>query len=369
MTRGGRPIRIAYLAHGVEGMQSGVRTKILSQASTWAELRPDVEVGIFVRCESGAEGDWQGEPHVVTVRSSRSGIVGRFIQREVLSIDVARWRPDLVHLRQSTVSPTVAYLTAAIPTVIELNTLDLAELRVRSWLRYHFARATRGLVLGRARGLVVVADEIATHPSVRRFGRPTIVVPNGVDLTCYASLPHTGNATPRIAFLGAPRLSFHGIDKIERLARHFPTWTFDLIGPAADELTFTSPNVHAHGLLDPVDYVPILARADVAMGPLAMHRKEMAEGSPLKVAEYLAYGIPAIIGYADTRFPAGAPFLLQIPNTEDNVEASLDRINEFVLGWIGRRVDREAIASIDNRLVERRRLDFMLQFLEPVPNA
>lgn len=360
--RSQRRVRIAYLAHGVEGKQSGVRTKILSQASTWAELNPNVEVGIFVRCESGSERDWRGEPHVVKVRSSRAGIAGRFIQRELLSLDLARWKPDLIYLRQSTVSPTVVVLAAAVPMVVELNTLDLAELRVRSRLRYYYARATRGLVLRRARGLVVVATEIARHPSVSVLGRPTIVVPNAVDLTCYPSLAPTGNVTPRIAFLGAPHLSFHGLDKIERLARHFPAWRFDIIGPANDELTFRNPNVHAHGLLDPVDYLPILALADVAIGPLAMYRKEMAEASPLKVAEYLAYGIPTIIGYADTRFPSGAPFLHQIPNTENNVESSLEGINEFVLRWMGRRVDREAIASIDTRLIERSRLAFMQRF-------
>jgi glycosyltransferase involved in cell wall biosynthesis len=362
-TRSPKPTRIAYLAHGVEGKRSGVRTKILAQAATWAELDPDVEVGIFVRCEAGSEADWRSEPHVVKVRSSRAGIVGRLIQRELLSIDLARWKPDLIYLRQSTVSPTVVGLAATVPMVVELNTLDLAELRVRSRPRYFFAKATRGLLLRRARGLVVVAGEIARHPSVSGFGRPTIVVPNSLDLACYPSLDPTGNSVPRIVFVGAPNLSFHGLDKIERLARHFPAWTFDIIGPGNDELNLEHPNLRAHGLLDPADYLPILARADIAIGPLAMYRKEMAEASPLKVAEYLAYGIPVVIGYADTRFPSGAPFLLQIPNTEDNIERSLERINEFVLAWMGRRVDRQAIASIDSRLIERRRLDFMLQYL------
>lgn len=363
MTRGDRRLRIAYLAHGIEGRQSGVHTKILAQSSTWSALEPDVEVGIFIRCEAGSEPDWRGQPHVRQVRSSSAGIAGRFIQRELLSLDLARWRPDVIYFRQSTVSPTVVVLAAAIPMVVELNTLDLAELRTRSRLRYYFAKPTRGLVLGRARGIVTVANEIASHPSVSGFGRPTIVVPNAIDLDTYPSLPPTGNVTPRIAFLGAPGLDFHGLDKIEGLARHFPTWRFDVIGPAEHELREHLPNLHAHGLLDRADYLPILEQTDVAIGPLAMYRKEMSEASPLKVAEYLAYGIPTIIGHSETRFPSGAPFLLQIPNTEDNVETSLERIEAFVHGWMGRRVDRDAIGSIDTRMLERRRLDFIMQSL------
>lgn len=359
----GRRVRIAYLAHGVHGRHDGVRAKILAQAAMWAKLDPAVEVGLFVRCEAGADPDWRGEPHVVSVRSSRAGVAGRLIQRELLSVEVARWRPDVIYLRYSTVSPSVAMLVGRIPTVIELNTLDLSELRTRSRLRYRWARATRSLLLRASRGLVYVAGEIAEDPSVRRLDVPRVVIPNSIDLERHDPLPPAHNAEPRLVFLGAPHTPWHGVDKIVRMAGHFPTWRFDVIGPGPDEVVDHPPNVHVHGLLDAADYLPILARADVAIGALALHRLDLSEASPLKVAEYLAYGLPAITAYTDTRFPDGAPFLLQLPNTEDNVESCLESISAFVLEWMGRRVDRAAVASIDARVIERRRLDFMLRSL------
>ena len=355
------PMRIAYLAHGVDGAGSGVRSKILSQAATWSALAGDVCIGIFVRCESGAEADWVGQPHVVKVRSSAAGVSGRLLQRELLSYEVAKWRPDLVYMRQSTVSPSTVGLALTIPTIVELNTLDLAELRMRSWPRYLYAIATRGLVLRAARGIVVVADEIGRHRTVRGLGRPTVTIPNSIDLASTDPLPvpTPTNAVPRLAFLGAPRLPWHGLDKIGRLAIRFPSWNFDIIGPGPEELAHAPPNMQFHGLLASDAYLPILARADVAIGPLALHRKQMQGASPLKVAEYVAYGIPAIIGYTDERFPTDAPFLLRIPNVEDNVEASFDAIEAFVNGWRGRRIDRDSISGIDAREVEQRRLDFM----------
>ena len=352
-------MRIAYLVHGVDGTGSGVRSKILSQAATWAALSGNIDVGIFVRCEAGAEAHWVGHPHVVKVRSSTAGIPGRLVQRELLSLEVARWRPDLVYMRQSTVSPSTVGLALAIPTIVELNTLDLAELRMRSWARYWYAVATRRLVLRAARGIVVVADEIGRHESVRRLGRPTVTVPNGIDLQSYDPLPAPANAEPRLVFLGAPRLPWHGLDKIQQMAVRFPSWTFDIIGPGPDELHGPPPNVHLHGLLASDEYLPILAGADVAIGSLALHRKRMEEASPLKVAEYLAYGIPTIIGYSDGRFPDDAPFLLRLPNVENNVAASFDAIEAFVHRWRGRRVDRASISGIDSRRVEQRRLEFM----------
>lgn len=354
-------MRIAYLAHGVKGRHDGVRTKILAQAAMWAELDPRVEVGLFVRCEAGVEGDWRGQPHVVKVRSSRAGMAGRLLQRELLSFEVGRWRPDVIYLRYSTVSPSVVVLARAIPTVVELNTLDLSELRMRSQLRYRWARATRNLLLRAARGLVVVAGEIAEDATVRHLDVRKVVVPNSIDLARHEPLPPTDNDAPRLVFIGAPHTPWHGVDKIMRLARAFPTWTFDVIGPGPEEVVGHPLNVRVHGLLDAADYLPILAASDVAIGALALRRLDLSEASPLKVAEYLAHGIPAITSYTDTRFPDGAPFLLQLPNTEDNVDTSLDRIEAFVRDWTGRRVDRQQIACIDARVIERRRLDFLLQ--------
>ncbi len=357
---GGR-LRIAYLAHGVAGSDTGVHAKILAQARTWAKLDPAADVGIFVRCEAGAEEDWRGQPHVVSVTSSARGIAGRLVARERLSFDLARWRPDVIYHRQSTVSPSVVVLMMAIPTVMELNTLDLAELRLRSPLRWWWARMTRDLALRLASGIVAVSHEIAADPSVVRLRRPVTVVPNGVDLEVATPLPPTGNAQPRLVFVGTPGLPWHGVDRIEELAARFPDWTFDVVGPKPHELSRGLPNVSLHGSVTRAALAPLLARSDVAIGPLALHRKQMQEASPLKVGDYLAAGLPVIGAYRDTRFPDGAPFILRLPNTEGNIERGADVIEQFVATWLGRRVARGDIAAIDNLALEAARLAFIRQ--------
>ena len=361
MTR--RAVRIAYLAHGIGGRLTGVHAKILTQASTWAALAPEVEAGIFVRCEAGTEGDWIGRPHVVAVRSSRFGIAGRLVARELLSLAVARWRPDLIYLRQSTVSPSVVGLMSRVPTIVELNTLDLVELRLRSPLRYLYARPVRDRMLRRAVGLVVVTNEIARNATVARLGVPIAVVPNGIDLQSISASRPPGNANPHLVFVGTPGLPWHGVDKVGVLAALFPSWTFDLVGPDSNELPRLPANVIVHGSLDRAGLAPILAAADVAIGPLALHRKKMNEAASLKVADYLAHGLPAMIAGADTRFPHGAPFLLELPNVEDNIHPSAGAIEAFVTSWMGRRVERADIVSIDASAVERARLDFILATL------
>lgn len=357
------------MVHGVGGRETGVRRLILDQAAAWSALDPGVEVGLFVRCEAGTEEAWRGEPNVVAVRSSRFGVIGRFVARELLSLQVARWRPDVIYLRHTTVSPSLLALAAAFPVVVGGDLDDLDELRIRSPLRYWYARVARHRLLRRARRIVVVTGELAKEHSIVRLGRPISVFPNSIDLAAYPELPAPRNPLPRLLFIGSPRLAWAGVDKIARLASHFPSWRFDVVGPAPEELIGAPENVVIHGPLDRADYLPLMGQADVAIGPLALHRKGLSEASALKVAEYLACGIPVILGNAETAFPEGAPFLLQLPNTEDNVDRAIAAIERFVGDWRGQRVPRTDVASLDARVVERGRLDVILQALDTGPGG
>jgi glycosyltransferase involved in cell wall biosynthesis len=264
-----------------------------------------------------------------------------------------------VYLRQSTVSPSLVALARTTPTVVELNTLDLAELRLRSRWRYWYARLARDTLLRAARGIVAVSQPIAEDADVTRLRLPTVVVPNGIDLDLHQPLPPASGPYPRLVFVGTPGAPWHGVDKIARLARIEPSWVIDVVGPDRDALIPRPPNVRMHGLLPSEKVLPILATADAAIGPLAFHRLGLISASPLKVAEYLAHGIPTIIAYHDERFPDGGDFLLEIPNAEDNVDSSINEIRAFVRAWMGRRVNRSAVAAIDVRHIEERRLTFL----------
>jgi hypothetical protein len=123
-------------------------------------------------------------------------------------------------------------------------------------------------------------------------------------------------------------------------------------------------NVVRHGVLPRKKYEAIVAAADVGIGPLAMHRKNLSEASSLKVREYLAYGIPTIIGCRDADFPNGAEFLLQLPNTEDNVDSNLALIAEFVERSRGLRISRGRVSHLDSQVKEAKRVDFFHRILE-----
>ena len=140
-------------------------------------------------------------------------------------------------------------------------------------------------------------------------------------------------------------LAWQGVDKIIELAEARPSWSFDLIG--VKDLA-VSTNVTCHGFLALDGYADVLAGADVALGTLALHRKQMQEASPLKVRRYLEFGLPLILGYADTDLAGLDPWwLLTLPNVETNVRDSLVEIDRFVASVAGKRVHRRRGEAAD----------------------
>lgn len=369
-TRDGRLVRIAYVFAGADLRASaGVIKKLAAQTAAWTAEGHATEVFFHAHhdpWESGGLNGFRVPVHLFIDEPVAGGATlpaahRRLRTMNALVASVLEWRPDVVYLRYTVHYPALARLMDRIPTILELNTDDLAEysrLLPRHKMLYH--RLTRGTLLRRARGMVGVTTEIATRPHFTRFGKPMRVIANGIDLAGIRPFPAPAGDRPRLVFLGAPGCPWHGVDKVVELARRCPDWDFDVVGLDADEQGADRlANLRFHGYLTRAEYERILARAVVAIGTLALHRKGMDEASPIKVREYLAYGIPAIVAFRDTDFPDDAEFLCRIPNTPGNVADHLEEIRDFVARMQGVRVPRKAIAHLDAGRKERDRLQFL----------
>ena len=195
---------------------------------------------------------------------------------------------------------------------------------------------------------------------------PVEVIGNGVDLDAIRPLEPATTERPAAAFLGSMRQVWHGVDKLAWLAEALPDVDFEVVGYDEHWLREAigspiPPNMHAHGKLVRDEFEPVLARCVIAFGTLALHRKQMNEACPLKVREYLAFGLPVVIGYDDTDLTGIEPWwLLRVPNAEDNVRQNAERIRSFIADVRGRRVPRDEVADrIGAAAKEQRRLEFM----------
>ena len=343
-------MRIAYVAHWDVGRESGVLKKMAMQTRLWQEKGQDVRLFAL----SKSPGIWEGFGSIPTHVVARGNILARQGNWSDLANAVLAWKPDVCYMRFTTFYPALGRMLRKVPTIFEINSDDLLEYRLRlSRSRYRYHRTTRGLILRRARGLVVVGEQLARN--FRRFDKPVIVISNGIDLREYQVLPVSTSATPRLAFMGYGQ-AWDGVDKVHRLAEAFPKWRFELVGPPAPPSV--PANIRYHGVLRQSEYKQILTHCHIGIGPLALHRKGMNETSALKTTEYLAYGLPTIVGYRETDFAEATPFLLEIPNTEDNIERCAPQIADWVKQWKHRRVLHSQIAHIDATNKEDKRLAF-----------
>ena len=347
-------MRIAYLFHLNQRSSAGVVKKISNQAAAWTGRGH--EVRLFQVTRDSAEGLRWEVPNEV-LRYQR-GILGRLkvwseARRRILS-----GNPDIVYYRYDLYYPGIARLAGSVPLVIEVNSNDLREYLLSVNTTGIYNLLTRNGLFRAASGAVFVSRELARSSDFSRLQAPCVVIGNSISLQAHSELAPGRSDVPTLAFLGTDKQAWHGVDKILWLARARKNWKFYLIGISATPERERPDNVSFYGPMKAIDYRRLLAECDVAIGSLAMHRNRMSEASPLKVREYLALGIPTVIGYNDTDFPREPDFLLNIGNTESNVADNLGRIDSFVQGWRGRRVPRQDVAHLDSEVKESARLSF-----------
>ncbi len=355
-------MRIAYYHEWGEGGKSGVFKKIVAQVNEWA--RQGHEVAIFNLSMQDTAGEWRAalSPEVKLYQTVWPGRVARFVLMNRVVGAIVRWQPDIIYWRFGPYYPMLERMFNAAPVVSEHNGNDLVQARNGPRHRYWYVLATQRRAIARLHGGVFVGHEFANFPAFSALKK--IVLPNGINLSDFDSLPAPDNAQPHLIFVGQPGINAHGLDKIVLLARHFPAWRFDLVGPTSDDFIESLPeNVTAHGRMVEHDYLPLMAQADIAIGMLALHRREVDEVSTLKTLEYAARGLPFIMGGKDTNFMPPPEFILELPNTESNVSDNIEQIERFVRAQIGRRVPRAAIQHIDIRHIEQQRLDFLASVL------
>lgn len=357
-------MRIAYVGQMADvSTENGISKKIAMQAAAWRAGGHDVRY--FALAPSART--WSGlAPLPIELIASEAG-GSRLARSWRLARRVRAWAPNVIYFRYAYHSPGLPALFRAVPTVAEINSDDRREYPLtldpfRVW--YH--RLTRRRVLRPIAGYVTVTHELAQR--FAHWDRPVAVIGNGISLRQFPLLPPPPReGPPGLVFLGTAGSPWHGLERVDELARLLPELRFDVIGidrVAWDrQVPGTSPaaNVRLRGHIGRADYEPLLAQATAAVGSLALYKNGMDEACPLKVREYLAHGLPVIAAYRDTDIPGVADYFLRLPNDAQSLGPQRERILAFLEFWRERRVPRGSVAHLDTEVKETERLAFVAQ--------
>ena len=360
-------MKIAYVSYNLMEpiINGGVGRKIKSCIDSWHKLGH--EAGWFTTCST----PFVEQCCAFVFDKTKNFLLrekDRSLQLKLLVDAVTKYKPDIIYLRSGVYTYPLERLFNVAPVIIELNTLDLIEYKKRGRPRYYLHLATRDCLYNRAAGFVAVSNEIAEINANAKYKKPILVLGNGIDLNRYKTLPARKKEKPRLVFIGTMNIPWHGLDKIVFLAEKMPNIVIDIIGIEQNELSDRQlpRNIYFHGFKKYEEYLSIIERADVGIGTLALHRKHMGEASPLKVREYLAHGLPVIIGFKDTDLSdKRLKFILELPNIEHNIANGLKQIAEFISEMKGTRVKREQISHLlDLKVKEEIRLNYFRQIIE-----
>lgn len=354
-------MRIAYVSlHWPRLRNSGVGKKIHSQVTTWRRMGHEVRLFMHTHNHEPVSDLIDASFHFYSSSGKLSAEFSRIDAMRRMLRDVRDYSPDIIYLRYGIYVYPAHLLMKIAPVVEEINTNDLTQHEGLGRVHSLYNRFTRGIFLHQVRGLISVSQELADSPAFAVYRKPVKVIANGIGLKDFPALPPAQNTIPRLVFIGNPGNNWHGIDKLIALARLVPDIIVDIIG--YDELPGFAPlpeNVILHGYLSVEQYKNILARADVAISSLALHRIQLEEASPLKSRECLAFGLPLVVAYKDTDLDGlGCDFVLKIPNTEGNIQTHASAIREFAYRMRNVRVPQEALQVLDQDIKEMERLSF-----------
>ena len=180
-------------------------------------------------------------------------------------------------------------------------------------------------------GVIGVTPEVLQDALSMSFRRSlaSTTISNGIDvesIPCTGYKPYDGHCLD-IVLLGSGMRPWFGLDRFLtglQTRRDSAPVRLHLVG---DFLESTSElpvdancEIILHGRLTGKALDDLMSQMNLALATLAFFRTGLKEACTLKVREYMARGIPFILGTPDVDIPSNSPFLLKVPHDETPVD-------------------------------------------------
>jgi len=369
-------MRIAYVARFDSGRENGVSKKIADQIRIWEKEGHDV--AIFAT--EGIDGE------ILFRKSLRRISKKRQIAENKCSLvldQIQDFRPNIVYYRFEPLTRLYIELSKRFKIVLEVNSADDSEYRAlavksfKKWIclsispwrmkkaanelgRYFSNHRERKIIFDRADGIVFPTIELSRRKN-NKTNKPIIIIPNGIDIERIKKIERSNEERLHLFFMGNPKASlWHGTELMQQLAKALGKQFFiDIVGSSGN----VSEGIMYHGYNDSANYCGLVKKSAVAISTLSLYKNNMFEACPLKTREYLAMGLPVIVGYKDTAWGNNPPdFVFRVPNNASWIhdKKTIDELKKFIIANKNRVVKTGEIKDlIGSEMIELRRLRFI----------
>lgn len=356
-------VKVVYLVDYDLSKNCGVTQKIIQQSSKWKNYDCEVyyaSTKTLTLYDASIKEIKRLNPLKVRLGKVGTGIC-LFYNSFKLSQVINGLDFDLIYIRFTLYNPFIAKILKKHKVVMEINSDDTKEYKLKSKITYFYNILTRNFLLKNIDGYVCVSNELSEL--FKKYSKPLTVIANGIDtIKVNANTNITNNSKPKLVFITSSNQPWQGLDKVIKLSEHFTQYNFSIIGIDGS----STKNMRYNGFLSKKDAENIMQKCDVGIASLSLHEKGMIEASPLKSRHYLACGLPVIYAYEDTDLTTNQPFALKLRNSPDNLD--FDMIKLFVEKVFHNMGTRQAarhfaINTLDFEGKEKKRIEFFRKVL------
>ncbi len=373
-------MKISYLAYFPDYFsreKGGPKKKVKNQVR--ALRRHGHEVGLIVMDPRGPSRGPAREEEGVRLVTSRCGLVSwpvdlvRGLRRALYE-----QQPEVIYLRYPNGIPGISAVLRAFPApvVVEMNgDFERTCLYKSEYGKYLLERTFGRQILRVADGFVGVTPELNNIYSERlssRF-RKQVTIGNGYIEEERRPLPDsfpTDEDRFHLCFVGRGR-PWNGLDRVLNMYRREQPedlvlhWCSD---HSYESFDIPSDQIVREGYLEGVELSELLYRCDVGIGSLAMFRRDLHQGSNLKVRTYLIHGLPVLLGHEDPDLPDDAPFVETVPELNDPLRSEMlksyaERVREEP------EVRRQARRFAEKHLSYKTKMKKLVKFLRIVKES
>ncbi len=358
-------MKILYLVDFDLNYPSGILNKIFQQTNIWVDNGHKVKIVSTKPSRSKDKIQLKGilkkSYYSTKKNNSLNNYWFKLINSKKFLKDINTFNPHIIYYRQGIWYPGLSKVLRSYPSIMEVNTNDLIEINNEPLIRRIIYRLGRTTILNQIVGIVTVTDELNTLYDFKNI--PKITIGNGYIFDQSHIKKKIQLERPQLVFVGSPNCQWHGVDKIYYMAERLTEFDFHIIGIKGDT---SSDNLKFYGYLSIQEIKNIYAFCDVAIGSLSLYLAGVQESSTLKVREYLSNGLPVILGGYDVDMK-GSAYILELPNTIDNVRDSIPKIKQFILSWQNKSIDTsEVIQKLSYDIKEKKRLSFFEQTVKEI---
>lgn len=317
--------------------RSSVFKKVVSQFESFNKI---CNARFFIVCQKINRSILEELPNDVKIIqrcTKKFRVVNAIFLIKLLSKSLDEFRPDFIYFRDIAYYP---YFYRAInkkyaKIFVEVQSKLLNELELMN-----NGKSTKDRILFREKllqrryfkkidGLITITDEIAEYEHQFNPNTKTYTIGNGYSGIMNSS-KRIDDETIDLLFVGSPGQPWHNIERLLKSYDNYITSTGDkvtfkihIVGMEKNDIEYQTKNgnVIFYGYISNSEELSrIYQKADIGVGTLGFYKKNMDEAAPLKVREYLSYGLPIIVGYKDVDLSKDLPFVMQVENSDEIID-------------------------------------------------